>query len=197
MHGMPPRTSAPDLPPAGAVAPPADPARLFIALWPPPELAQELQAWCRAAAGPVAARCAPMARLHLTLHFLGSVPRPRLQELRAALCVPFSPFELCLRHCRRWPRGLLVAEPDGVAPELAALHAQLARALVAAGLGVEDRAFRPHVTLARRLAGQGADGLAVPAPLRWPVRSYALCESLPGRYRHVQRYPGGGERAVV
>lgn len=194
---MPPKMTRPTLPPADAAPPPADPARLFLALWPPVALARELRAWCRAAAGPSAARCMPMARLHLTLHFLGSVPRSRLPALRVALRVPFSPFELRFGGCTRWPQGLLVAEPDSVPPALSALHADLALALTAAGLCSNGLAFRPHVTLARRQTAQSAAVPAQAPPLRWTVQGYALCESLPDRYRQLQRYgPDGAATAT-
>ncbi len=197
LHCMSPKTMRPNLSPASAAPPPVDPARLFLALWPPVGLARELRAWCGSAAGPLQARCVPIARLHLTLHFLGGVPRSRLQDLRASLCVPFTPFELRFVSCSRWPHGLLVAEPDSVPPALVALHADLALALAAAGTGGDGLTFRPHVTLARRQTGQGTAVLAEVPPLRWTVQAYALCESLPGRYRQLQRYPLDGARAAA
>lgn len=196
VHGMSPETMRPTPSPAIAATPTVDAARLFLALWPPVALARQLREWCRSVAGPTAAHCVPVARLHLTLHFLGSVSRSRLQDLQASLCVPFTPFELRFVRCSRWPHGLLVAEPDSVPPALVALHADLALALAAAGMGSDGLAFRPHVTLARRQTWQG---VAVPAevpPLQWTVQGYALCESLPGRYRQLQRYPLDGARAT-
>lgn len=197
MRRMPPETTRPTLPPADTAPRPVDSARLFLALWPPVALARELRGWCLAAAGPSAARCVPMARLHLTLHFLGSVPRSCLPALRVALRVPFSPFELRLGGCTRWPHGLLVAEPASVPPALAALHADLSLALAAAGLRSNGLAFRPHVTLARRQTAQSAAVSTQAAPLRWTVQGYVLCESLPGRYRQLQRYgPDGAATAT-
>lgn len=154
--------------------------RLFIALWPPPALAAALHArGAQALAGTDARREAP-ERLHLTLHFLGRVPRHDLPALRAALCLPFTPFELRLGACTRWPSGVVVAEPLSSPPALLALHAALAQTLAALGLPTEARAFRPHVTLARRHAEPRLDGPAAAAPLRWRVRRYVLVESLPG-----------------
>ncbi len=156
-------------------------ARLFIALWPPPALAAALDARGAQALGDAPARREAPGRLHLTLHFLGAVPRDRVPALQAALCLPFAPFELRFAACTRWPSGMVVAEPLSLPPGLRGLHAALAAALAALGQGTEARAFRPHVTLARRHAGPWPAAPTAPAPpLRWCVRRYVLAESLPG-----------------
>lgn len=125
----------------------------------------------------------PPQQIHLTLHFLGSVPRQRLPALAEGLRVPFAPFDLALRRCERWPRGMLVALPDGLPPALAALHAALGVALQGLGLPVEQRAFRPHVTLARGYEAEDTQQAPLPAPLaspvHWHVSRYALVESHP------------------
>lgn len=177
MHLASPRD---DPPPPGA----AGAARLFIALWPPPALALALHARGAGALGDASARREAAGRLHLTLHFLRAVPRDQVPALRAALCLPFRPFELRFGACTRWLSGVVVAEPLSLPQGLRALHTALAAALAAQGQHTEVRAFRPHVTLARRHAGSWCVGPA--APLRWSVRRYALVESLPGppaRYR--------------
>lgn len=162
-------------------------ARLFIALWPPPDLAAAFCARC--ASGSAGTRAETPQRVHLTLHFLGYVARSRLPGLRAALCVPFGPFELRLNHCTRWPQGVVVLEPDTVPPALALLHAELARVIGALGLRAEERTFRPHVTLLRRHPGPWSASADAAVPLRWPVRDYVLVESVPGQpdgYRVLQ-----------
>lgn len=67
---------------------------------------------------------------------------------------------------------------------LLALHAALGRALQAEALRVDTRAYRPHLTLARR-AAQAV--LPAGPALRWPVRGWALVESGPQGYRVLQR----------
>jgi 2'-5' RNA ligase len=78
-----------------------------------------------------------------------------------------------------------------VPPGLAALHATLAHTLGALGLRIDERPFRPHVTLARH-----AQGTPLPAEgprWTWPVNGYALVHSVRGpplRYdvlQHVSR----------
>ena len=163
-------------------------ARLFIAMWPPAALARALRSRCDQARGKASARPVAWSRMHLTLHFLGELPRSRLPALQAALCVPFSRFELCFEACTRWPQGLLVAEPVAVPPTLLALHAGLAQRLEALGLRPEERAFRPHVTLARRHQGAWPAAAQGTSPLCWTVGQYSLVESQrgpPSSYRRL------------
>lgn len=159
-----------------AAAAPAT-ARLFLALWPTPGWAAALAQRLGLVVGDAHGRMLPPQQMHLTLHFLGALPRQRLPALAEGLHVPFAPFELALRRCARWPRGMLVALPDEPPPALAALHAALGTALQGQGLPVEQRTFRPHVTLARRYEGPVPAPLA--SPVRWQVTRYALVESRP------------------
>jgi len=165
------------------------PARLFVALWPGPEVAQALQAWGRRWPGTAAAQPVAAQRLHLTLHFLGDVPRERLPGLTSALALPFTPFVLSLGRAALWPGGIAVLEPERMPAPLVRLHAAIGETLKRLSLPTEARSFRPHVTLARRarMAAAPASGPAV----RWPVRGFVLVESQPpadGGYRIVQRY---------
>jgi 2'-5' RNA ligase len=175
--------------------PEADPrasghARLFVALWPGPELRDALGAWCDSWPCPAGAQRVPAGQLHLTLHFLGAVPRQRLLALREALTLPFAPFTLSLGRPAMWPGQTAVLEPERTPPRLHRLHATAGEALRRLGLPTDARRFRPHVTIARR-AGSAPAPAAGPG-LRWPVRGYALVESCPGtegRYTVLQTWP--------
>ena len=164
-------------------------ARLFLALWPGPALRRGLLAhreqWVWA---PAASLVAP-DDLHLTLHFLGGVPRARLPELVDGLAVTFSPFELHLNEPGLWPHGVAVLKAARVPDRLHALHSALGEALTRLGLPTERRVFRPHVTLARRAAASIVP--AEPAALRWRAMRYVLVESQPARtprYAVLHRY---------
>ena len=164
-------------------------ARLFIALWPDPEVRKGLLAWLAAWRWTATAALVPAERLHLTLHFLGDVARARLSDLSAALSVPFASFELAFGRAQLWDNGIAVLRPHPVPEPLEQLDARLRESLERLGLPTEARSFRPHVTLARR-----AQGSTLPAQgpaLRWSVRGYALVESQWGRqgsHRVIQRY---------
>jgi 2'-5' RNA ligase len=171
---------------------PADPARLFIALWPDEVVHAQLLAWQRSVSWPRGARPAAAAGLHMTLHFVGTVPRSRLPELAVALAVPpVPPFELLLDEFAVWHHGIAVLQPSAKAPdELLLLHARLGDALRSLALPVETRPFRPHVTLARHGEGATLAG-AAPAPVRWAGGDgHVLAESA-GGYHVLQRFGPG------
>ncbi|MEO6319080.1 MAG: RNA 2',3'-cyclic phosphodiesterase [Polaromonas sp.] len=138
--------------------PGGDTARLFLALWPDDALRRALL-WRRDAwLWPVSTVLVPPENFHLTLHFLGNVPisrLPELTELAPGLGVPCEPFALSLGHAELWPHGIAVLkpdepdEPDAVPPPLAQLHEALQLALTRLALPTENRAYRPHITLAR------------------------------------------------
>ena len=155
-----------------------DSARLFVALWPKPAVRRALRAWRDSRDWPNSASPARTQQLHVTLHFLGSVPRERVAELVQGLGVQFAPFELDFGHPELWHGGIAVLAPDEVPAPLLELHGALGAALERLGLTPEARPYRPHVTLARR-AGATLAPLHGP-PIRWKVDGYALMESKMG-----------------
>ena len=171
----------------------SDCARLFIALWPDVQVRAALAACGERWQWTAGAARVRRERLHLTLHFLGEVPRTLLPRLRPALAVPFQPFTTTLSRAALWRGGVAVLEAEPVPAKMRQLYAALGEALRQLGLPVEDRPLRPHVTLARRA------GASLPPPeplrLRWPAQGYALVESRPqpeGGYVLLQRYPEPG-----
>jgi len=94
-------------------------------------------------------------RVHVTLHFVGELTESRVGELTAAVERPLevAAFDLALGGLglfppRGRPRVLWVGVERGGAG-LHRLHEEMQKRLVALGLPVEERAFSPHVTLAR------------------------------------------------
>ncbi|HEX6018763.1 MAG TPA: RNA 2',3'-cyclic phosphodiesterase [Burkholderiaceae bacterium] len=165
--------------------------RLFVALWPTPAVRVALGARRDAVAWPAGSSVVADERLHLTLHFIGAVPRTLWPRLLPALQVPCPPpFALELGAVEAWPHGLVVLRALAVPEPLRALHAAMAAALAGLGLRVEARPFRPHVTLARRAAGARLP--PADEPLRWRAGGYALVNSEPTGYRVLARYGARG-----
>lgn len=108
--------------------------------------------------------------MHVTLAFLGQQPEERLDAVRevGAMAASLSrPGVLKLGQpgsfgARRAPRVLWIGL-DGDLQALQALQSILNAGLKQAGFDVEDRAFSPHITLARRR--ESADG---GPPRNWP-----------------------------
>lgn len=141
---------------------------------------------------PGAPRWTEPQRWHLTLLFLGAVPREELPALvaGAAPVVAAAPaMQLRLAGAGRFgsPRRPAVAWAgvDGDVGPLTGLADGLARSARDLGLAVEERPFRPHLTLGRWPPRRPADGtltdrLAGYGGPAWPVREVLLLESRPG-----------------
>ncbi|ANT62111.1 2'-5' RNA ligase [Salipiger sp. CCB-MM3] len=108
-------------------------------------------------------RAVPEENLHVTLAFLGEVAEADLRELDlelggAALPGCFLQVAGLESFGGRAPKLLAAAlRPD---LGLLALQARVARACRSAGIELERRRFRPHVTLLRFGAGLRGDGIA-------------------------------------
>ena len=131
--------------------------RVFLAIEVPDAVREALR-------GPVAAlqplsrsmRINPVERMHLTLHFLGHLPRTDVEDLQPALTravAGHQRFRVAAQGVGAFP-GLgrpqvLWAGVDGDdLGRLMALQTELGGALRVAGLPTDDR-FHPHLTLAR------------------------------------------------
>jgi 2'-5' RNA ligase len=172
--------------------------RLFVAIRPPAAIRAILLG---AMGGISGARWQSEDQLHLTLRFVGAVDRHLAGDIHAALGAVHQPgFEIALNGIgafdrRGWPDAVWT----GVSPHepLKALHKKVDAALTRVGVAPDQRAFLPHITLARlkRSSGtvgnllQAAGGLASP-PFR--VDHFGLFESVltpdGAVYSLVERY---------
>jgi 2'-5' RNA ligase len=129
--------------------------RLFVALDIPEDVRQEIDALVAKLRG--ACRNARWVRIegaHITLKFIGEVPAEKAEDIKTALgTVPFpAPIKMSFRGLgffpnERRPRVLWAGiEANG---ELGALAAAVETALEPLGIAREERAFSPHLTLAR------------------------------------------------
>lgn len=138
---------------------------------------------------------APVAGIvnpHVTLCFLGEVDDAAVPTLVATLgevlrTVPATEAAVEPGPLRRLGPTALVRPVAGLDDAAAAVR----RAVLAAGLDVEERPFRAHLTYARRRRGDRAPGAGGPpavAGARWRVEEVALVRS------ELGRGPGGTAR---
>jgi len=167
--------------------------RAFIAIPVPEEVADALERLQRRLGfGRPAAR----DNLHLTLAFLDEQPEEVLEELHEQLsALRAQPFTVELAGLGVF--GTAVHVPAAETPGLTDLQGRTLTACRRAGITLQRRRFRPHVTLARLGKGQ------TPPPLRaelsefqipsMQVQSFALYESTlhPKGARHevLAHYP--------
>ncbi len=89
--------------------------------------------------------------LHLTLVFLGEVPEARVPAIQAAMAsVPAETFPLRLEGVGRFGDTWWVGIRAN--PALIDLQHELTQTLRAEGFVLESRPYKPHLTLARRVA---------------------------------------------
>lgn len=165
--------------------------RLFLALWPDDAAREGLAHWRDRWIWPPEAAPTRTDKLHLTLHFIGPVAAERIEGVCTALSrvAAADTFTLELGRAELWPGGIAVVCPLARPEPLRLLHGRLATALREMALPVDERPFRPHVTLARkaRQAVVPADG----PPMTWRVSDgFALVQSRPAGqgYRVLQRF---------
>jgi RNA 2',3'-cyclic 3'-phosphodiesterase len=175
---------------------------------PPPAAHEHLMAALAALRGcPGAPRWSEPARWHLTLLFLGTVPAatvPGLVEAVGPAVAAAGPLRLRLAGAgrfgsRRRPQVAWIGL-DGDVAGVTELAARLAAAARRLGLAVEDRPFRPHLTVGRWRPGHPADAglmdrLAGYRGPDWPVREVHLVQSFLGpkpRHELVEAWPFGG-----
>ncbi|MGH2351453.1 MAG: RNA 2',3'-cyclic phosphodiesterase [Chloroflexota bacterium] len=131
--------------------------RLFIAVPIPATVRAGLGALqCDWAAQGMPFRWTRPVGMHLTLVFLGQTPAELVEPISVALREAARSSQalrlaVCGLGCFPGPSRprVLWAGLDGDVSDVAALQRSVAQRVTALGLALEDRAFRPHVTLGR------------------------------------------------
>ncbi len=152
------------------------------------------------------ARWVARENLHLTLIFIGEVAPGRAEEIKRALeGVRGEPFAISLEGLGSFPEGKPIARVLWIGigegkEKMAALADRVKLALEPLGIR-DDRAFSPHLTLARgrRETGIPMQRLGSPdfGPVRFKVGHFSLMESKlrpeGPLYTRVASYPLTGE----
>ncbi|WP_347060673.1 RNA 2',3'-cyclic phosphodiesterase [Blastococcus sp. HT6-30] len=178
---------------------------MFVAVDPPGEARRHLdRALAPLRDAPGAPRWSRSERWHLTLLFLDRVPDavvPALVSAAGPAIAATPPMTLRLAGAGRFgslrrPQVAWAGVEGDVAP-LVGLAGRLADAARGLGMPVENRPFRPHLTLGRWRPGRPADGsltdrLAGYRGPGWPVTEVRLVESHLGataRYEALATWP--------
>jgi len=196
--------------------------RLFVALDIPDDIRERIGRFVEGVRGFADdARWARPESLHVTLTFIGEQPESKLEALKNALSgIRPVPSEIHFRGYGFFPtpksaRVFWIGLEAG--PPLASLAAAVDEALSVLGIPKEQRAFSPHLTLARASGASGAPGRGKgdgPSPtfahlqeklLAWPspdfgtmtAREFFLYQSQlspkGSRYTKLARFAGTGE----
>lgn len=164
--------------------------RLFFALWPDAATQQQWHHEFSPYLALLGGRRMPAQNLHLTLAFLGEQPGDRINTL-ISLGDDLSSDSISLRfnNIECWKKaGLACLRPAETPVALTRLVGQLNTGLQMAGIALEARGFKPHVTLARDIAVTGPAIPVWPAS-QWQAPALALLRS--------RLSPEGPEYAVL
>jgi RNA 2',3'-cyclic 3'-phosphodiesterase len=161
---------------------PAPAHRLFFALWPDEPQRRALEHAAAKAVRRSGGRPVPLANLHVTLAFLGSVAAaciPEVQRIareQAARLAQDGPATLTFARLAHWKEAqILCALTAEEAPIARALATALQEASASIGLSPDRKPFQPHVTLARKVAR--ASAVLRLRSVVWRFEAFALIDS--------------------
>jgi RNA 2',3'-cyclic 3'-phosphodiesterase len=147
--------------------------RLFFALLPSTEQCAALAEQVAPLVTRLNAQRVPAENLHATVCFIGAVPEEKLESLRtAAAGVRAASLTLLFEALEYWRKpGILCATASETAATAPAqlLAERLMQGTTAAGFAPDVKPFRPHLTLARKLAAARAAECEWPLVLALPV----------------------------
>jgi len=164
--------------------------RLFFALWPAAELQKVWATTARELLPDGAGRLVPVSNLHMTLLYIGEVTAEKRAELELmAGEISFVPFVLRLDKFGYWRRPRVWWCGATETPEqLQRLVDSLRSGAKTCGLEVDQRPYKAHLTLARKVSR--SPGQQVAQPYDWHIKQFALVRSIlsPGGAQYeVQR----------
>jgi RNA 2',3'-cyclic 3'-phosphodiesterase len=148
--------------------------RLFFALWPNDVLRSQLAPHRLEVLRHCGGRPSLPLTLHMTLVYVGRVPEPRVEELTAigdSIHQQAFDYEIDVAACfgKAGVAWLGSQQPPGA---LMDLRATLQNLVYGAGFPIDQREFRPHVTVARNITTFVEPWLV--NPVTWNVNQFSL-----------------------
>jgi len=159
----------------------APPKRVFFALNPGTEVREALNAVAATEILPRTSRPTAVENLHLTLLFIGKVNQQILSCLLGfAGADMMTPFELTVDRLEGWKRpGILWLGCRELPSPVTELVNNLIQFTKLCGVEPDERPFKAHITVARRVGGDIWSRLprSIEA-ISWPINEFVLMESL-------------------
>jgi 2'-5' RNA ligase len=152
--------------------------RLFFALWPDDGQRDRLRDCISPIAKLIEGRHVHRGNWHVTTAFIGGFDESLISDLQArAAEVAVEPFSLRFDRIEFWPRPRVACLIAPTVPaELGYLVKEHNRVLADFDVPVEERAYRPHITIARKVQRFETQRLAQPVVTKWS--GFKLIESL-------------------
>ncbi len=156
----------------------AESIRVFFALWPNRLIQQQLHTLAKQLQPQCQVRVMRAETLHMTLQFIGNIPRTLLPKIIAAADkVAAQPFAMQLAKTAYWKHNRIAyATLASNTPLLDDLVSSLKTALNEQGVTYADQKFSPHVTLLRN--AEHKPQIQDFPPITWQVDSFVLVESV-------------------
>jgi 2'-5' RNA ligase len=194
--------------------------RLFVAVFPPPEVVERLTEAARGLAGGLSPRAVAWTRpeqIHLTLNFLGHVERTKVEEFQRAVAAACRRGESLLLRARGlgcFPSPararILWAGLGGAVATAEELKGSLDESLAPLGYVQDTRPFQPHLTIGRVKSLNGGDRRHLTATLpqwreadfgSWTAERVDLMQSVlspaGSEYSSVQSFPLPGPGGIA
>lgn len=159
--------------------------RLFVAIYPPPEIARALSELLKPGADLPAHRLVAVEQIHMTVLFIGLIEpgaRDDVIESVERSVAGLESFELCMQHVIALPQrehARVIAVKTDRPPTLLEIHQRLVIRLARNPKAQSAREFLPHLTIARLKPAQTVtlDDMADVSALRFTVRAIHLMQS--------------------
>lgn len=168
--------------------------KVFFAIWPTDSERTGLAEWQDILKRKCGGRAMRIETLHATLAFIGIVGQDKLESLQlAAQEVKAEEFDLCFDAARYWEHNHIVyAAPSHIPQQLQHLAEALEQNLMRYGFQLEQRKYKPHVTLLRDANGSDKP-LPDMLPVTCAVKDFLLVQSLyderGSRYDVLAKFP--------
>ena len=149
-------------------------AKLFFALKPTAKIREQIRQQRSNFA--IAGQLVPDANIHLTVLYLGKISINQQQDiLRCAALLKQPSFDLELDILSHFKHNNITWMGTKQTPiEILSLHQQLFDCGASLNIALENRHFKPHITLARKSQLQQRIEFS---PIPWRVESFVLFES--------------------